>query len=171
MESASYSETLLIANDWVQCPNSLHKSEFFYIVCVRDLLPFILVCYQSSRSSYCRNSGNHPPGCTMSLPWRLRHRSSPLWISQTSLSHNPLTDVAYKRHKDHTLFMNVSVMLRFSVIPNSESLHLILQPVCPMLRKSDTTMKYMFSCICCTLCLFVVIRVYCCSYFRCRTAG
>ena len=26
-------------------------------------------------------------------------------------------------------------------------------------------------CICCTLCVFVVLCVYCCSYFRCRTAG
>ena len=25
--------------------------------------------------------------------------------------------------------------------------------------------------ICCTLCDFVVLSVYCCSYFRCRTAG
>jgi hypothetical protein len=26
-------------------------------------------------------------------------------------------------------------------------------------------------CICCILCVFVLLCVYCCSYFRCRTAG
>jgi bacteriorhodopsin len=26
-------------------------------------------------------------------------------------------------------------------------------------------------CICCTLCLFIILCVYCCSYFRCRNVG
>jgi len=26
-------------------------------------------------------------------------------------------------------------------------------------------------CICCILCIFVLLCVYCCSYFRCRSAG
>jgi len=44
------------------------------------------------------------------------------------------------------IFMNVSLILGFGVIPNSESLHLVLQPVCPMLCKIDDTLKmYMFA--------------------------
>ena len=34
----------------------------------------------------------------------------------------------------------------------------------------DRYLSYLI-CICCTLCVFVILRVYCCSYFRCRTAG
>jgi len=47
--------------------------------------------------------------------------------------------------KDRLLIINVSVMLGFAVIPNSKSLHLLLQPVCPMLSKSDAPMKYVFA--------------------------
>jgi hypothetical protein len=47
--------------------------------------------------------------------------------------------------KDRLLFISVSVMLRFAIIPSSKSLHLVLQPVCPMLSKSDAPKKYVFA--------------------------
>jgi len=45
--------------------------------------------------------------------------------------------------------------------------------ICFILRAVVVPYVYLLylMCIYCTLCLFVVQCVYCCSYFRCRTAG
>ena len=52
-------------------------------------------------------------------------------------------------------------------------LHLLLFSVCTFLLTVFVlrvlSSSYVF--ICCTLCVFVVLCVYCCSYFRCQTAG
>jgi len=50
---------------------------------------------------------------------------------------------------------------------------LYLMCVCCTLCVFVISYVYLFYliCICCTLCVFAVLCVYCCSYFRCRTAG